>query len=156
MEQFQYLLLAVLVVAVVSYIVASSQNGAPTSAKPQLPPDQPEPVRPRAIPQQPRTSSGPPSTLATPTPQQSVPSASAKASTVTIRHIIQTPPPRTFAPTTEVTMAGQQAYRGLLLRVHGDRARAERLIAYEQKRDPHGTRLIWIQNAIASVERDNR
>jgi len=162
MEQSQYLLLAVLVVGVVSYIVGSSQNRAPTGGRPVLPAEQPHPVRPRpispqpAVSSQPRRPSSPPSTPAKPAPRQSVPSASARASTgaATIPQAARPAPAQSSAPT--ATVAEQQAYRALLVRAQGDHARAERLIAYEQKRDPHGTRLIWIQSAIASVEHDNR
>ena len=162
MQQYQYLLWAVLIIGVVSYIVGSRQNRAPTRAKPQLPPDQPEPVRPRPVPRQPAVSSqprrpsSPPITPAKPTPRKSVPSTSARASTgaATISQAAR-PAPAQASPQA-ATLAEQQAYRALLSKAHGDRALVERLIAYEQKRERHGTRLIWIQSAIVRWEHDNR
>lgn len=56
-----------------------------------------------------------------------------------------------FSPRTET-----QLYTELLSKVQFDRATAESLIAYEQKRAPTGTRFVWIQNAIDRWERDNR
>jgi hypothetical protein len=162
MEQYQYLLLAVLVVGAVSYIVASSQNRAPTGARPVLPPEQPHPVRPRSVSRQPpvspqpRRPSSPPITPAKPTPRKSVPSTSTRASTGAATIPQTSRPSSARASAQAATMAEQQAYRALLVRAQGDHARAERLIAYEQTRDPHGTRLIWIQSAITSFEHDNR
>lgn len=44
----------------------------------------------------------------------------------------------------------------LLRKTGGDREAAERLVQFEQKRLPHGNRLLWIQNAIQRWEHDNR
>lgn len=161
MEQYQLLLATILIVGVASYIVASSQTHGPTRAKRLLPPDRPQPVRQRPVPRQPAVSSqqrrpsSPPITPAKPTPRQNIPSTSARAFTgATIRQTAWPAPAQTSAQTAR--MAEQQAYRALLAKAHGDRALAERMITYEQKRDPHGTRLIWIQSAIARWERDNR
>ena len=39
-------------------------------------------------------------------------------------------------------------YNYLLHKVRGDHTIAERLIAFEEKRKPDGTRVVWLQNAI--------
>lgn len=47
-------------------------------------------------------------------------------------------------------------YDDLLLKVGGDRAVVERLIAYEKDRRPDVTRLTCLQNAIHRTERENQ
>jgi hypothetical protein len=44
----------------------------------------------------------------------------------------------------------------LLRKVGGDRSVAERLIVYEQAQSPGATRTVYLQNAIARWERENR
>ena len=50
----------------------------------------------------------------------------------------------------------RQAYQQLLRQAGGDRALAERLITYEQQRNPTAPRLHLIQNAIQRWDRDRR
>jgi len=47
-------------------------------------------------------------------------------------------------------------YQDLLVKSRFDNDRADRLIAYEKRRNPHGNRLELIQSAIDRWERDNR
>ena len=47
-------------------------------------------------------------------------------------------------------------YDILLRKVGGDRVAADRLIDFERRQAPNGTRLSWIQNAIQRWEKDNR
>jgi hypothetical protein len=52
---------------------------------------------------------------------------------------------------------GQRAlYDDLLRKVGGDKAAVERLITFENKRNPDGNRTQWLQQAIWRWERDNR
>jgi uncharacterized membrane protein YeaQ/YmgE (transglycosylase-associated protein family) len=46
------------------------------------------------------------------------------------------------------------AYNVLLGKARGDEALVERLIAYEQKRNPRGTRTEWVSDALDRWERD--
>ena len=47
-------------------------------------------------------------------------------------------------------------YNDLLQKVNGDRSVLERLVTFEQKQIPDGTRMIWLQKAIERWNRDNR
>ena len=47
-------------------------------------------------------------------------------------------------------------FEDLLVKVGGDRAAAERLVDFERRQSPQGTRLAWIRNAIQRWDRDNR
>lgn len=47
-------------------------------------------------------------------------------------------------------------YNDLLQKAGGDRGVVERLINFERQRNPHATRIVLLQDAIASWERDNR
>ena len=49
-----------------------------------------------------------------------------------------------------------ELFTDLVDKVRGDRAAAERLVEYERRQLPRGTRLKWIQNAIQRWERDNK
>ncbi len=49
---------------------------------------------------------------------------------------------------------GRGAYKTLLAKARGDKALVERLIAYEQKRNPSGTRNEWVTDALDRWERD--
>jgi len=49
-----------------------------------------------------------------------------------------------------------ELFTDLVDKVRGDRAAAERLVEYERRQLPRGTRLRWIQNAIQRWERDNK
>jgi hypothetical protein len=46
-------------------------------------------------------------------------------------------------------------YDDLLIRVNGDHDIAERLIAFERHRSPHGDMTMWIKDAIHHWQRDN-
>lgn len=46
------------------------------------------------------------------------------------------------------------AYNALLAKSGGDSALVERLVAYEQKRNPRGTRSEWVIDALDRWERD--
>ncbi len=46
------------------------------------------------------------------------------------------------------------AYNRLLVMAHGDEALVDRLIAYEEKRNPNGTRSEWVADALDRLERD--
>jgi hypothetical protein len=46
-------------------------------------------------------------------------------------------------------------YDDLLIRVNGDHDIAERLIAFERHRSPHGDMTMWIKDAIRRWQRDN-
>lgn len=46
------------------------------------------------------------------------------------------------------------AYRALMAKAGQDSSLVERLIAYEQKRNPHGTRNEWAADALDRWERD--
>ncbi len=48
-----------------------------------------------------------------------------------------------------------ELFNNLLRKVGGDRAAAERLIAFERGLLPNGNRLRWLENAIRRWERDN-
>lgn len=52
---------------------------------------------------------------------------------------------------TEVAMEKE-----LLRKARGDRALAERLVAFERRRAPGGTRREWVQDAVRRLDRDNR
>jgi hypothetical protein len=47
-------------------------------------------------------------------------------------------------------------YKDLLAKVAGDHHVVERLIEFERQKQPHGSRISWLQNAIRRWERDNR
>jgi hypothetical protein len=47
-------------------------------------------------------------------------------------------------------------FNDLLRKVGGDRSAVERLIGFEQKRQPNATRLTCLQNAISRWEKENR
>ncbi|MEZ4642864.1 MAG: zinc ribbon domain-containing protein [Chloroflexota bacterium] len=47
-------------------------------------------------------------------------------------------------------------YQDLRRKARGDTSLVERLIAYEQRRNPRASRQQWLQDAIARWERDNR
>ncbi|MGB8215561.1 MAG: hypothetical protein WCE68_18580 [Anaerolineales bacterium] len=47
-------------------------------------------------------------------------------------------------------------FNDLLTKVAGDRAAAERLIAFERQKYPQGNRGVWLENAIQRLENDNR
>lgn len=49
-----------------------------------------------------------------------------------------------------------ELFEDLLVKVGGDRAAAERLIAYEQRQDSQGNRIRWLERAIRRWEHDNR
>jgi hypothetical protein len=49
-----------------------------------------------------------------------------------------------------------ELFENLLVKVGGDRAAAERLIAFEQSQDSQGNRIRWLERAIRRWERDNR
>jgi hypothetical protein len=49
-----------------------------------------------------------------------------------------------------------ELFDNLLRKTAGDRAAAERLVAYEQELDPQGGRVAWLQAAIRRWEKDNR
>ncbi len=49
-----------------------------------------------------------------------------------------------------------ELFNNLLRKVAGDRATAERLIAFERGQLPQGNRTIWLENAIRRWERDNQ
>ncbi len=59
--------------------------------------------------------------------------------------------PQTAKPLTEA-----QLLRKLLIRARGDQAVANRLIAFEQQRQPTATRGDWIIAALERWERDSR
>ena len=46
-------------------------------------------------------------------------------------------------------------YEDLLIRVDGEHDIAERLIAFERRRSPHGDMTVWIEDAIRRLQRDN-
>lgn len=46
-------------------------------------------------------------------------------------------------------------FNNLLTKVGGDRAAAERLIAFERQKNPQGNRIAWLNQAIQRWERDN-
>ncbi len=46
-------------------------------------------------------------------------------------------------------------YDNLLIRLNGDHDIAERLIAFEKRRSPHGDMTMWIEDAIRRWQRDN-
>lgn len=48
-----------------------------------------------------------------------------------------------------------ELFNNLLRKVSGDRATAERLIAFEREQLPKGNRIVWLENAIRRWERDN-
>ncbi len=48
-----------------------------------------------------------------------------------------------------------ELFDNLLLKVGGDRPTAERLIEFESRRQPQGSRITWIRNAIHRWEQDN-
>lgn len=48
-----------------------------------------------------------------------------------------------------------ELFNNLLRKVSGDRAAAERLIAFEREQLPRRNRLVWLENAIRRWERDN-
>jgi MFS family permease len=50
----------------------------------------------------------------------------------------------------------EKLYNNLLVKARFDRERTDRLIAYEKRRNPYGTRIELIQSAIDRWERDNR
>jgi hypothetical protein len=43
-----------------------------------------------------------------------------------------------------------------LQKVGGDHEAVERLVAFEQERNPNGTRISWLKDAIDRWQRDNR
>lgn len=47
-------------------------------------------------------------------------------------------------------------FNDLLLKTGGDRAAAERLVAFERQQQPGANRTIWLQNALQRWARDNR
>jgi hypothetical protein len=47
-------------------------------------------------------------------------------------------------------------YNNLLNKVSGDHAAVERLVEYESRQAPGGTRLAWLKSAIRRWEQDNR
>ena len=47
-------------------------------------------------------------------------------------------------------------YKDLLAKVAGDHHVVERLIEFEREKQPYGSRISWLQNAIRRWERDNR
>jgi len=47
-------------------------------------------------------------------------------------------------------------YKDLLTKVAGDHLVVERLIEFEREKQPYGSRISWLQNAIRRWERDNR
>lgn len=47
-------------------------------------------------------------------------------------------------------------YNDLLQKVGGDHEAVERLVAFEQERNPNGTRISWLKDAIDRWQRDNR
>lgn len=47
-------------------------------------------------------------------------------------------------------------YNDLLNKVSGDHAAVERLVEYESRQAPGGTRLAWLESAIRRWEQDNR
>lgn len=49
---------------------------------------------------------------------------------------------------------GRNAYSTLLAKARGDEALVERLITYEQSRNPNGTRTEWVADALDRWERD--
>jgi predicted nucleic acid-binding Zn-ribbon protein len=49
-----------------------------------------------------------------------------------------------------------ELFDNLLVKVGGDREKAERLIDFERQQHPQGNRLVWLNNAIRRWERDNR
>lgn len=49
-----------------------------------------------------------------------------------------------------------ELFNNLLSKVGGDHPTAERLIAFEHQKNPQGTRVIWLSQAIQRWERDNR
>lgn len=49
---------------------------------------------------------------------------------------------------------GRGAYNVLLAKARGDEALVERLVTYEQKRNPNGTRNEWVMDALDRWERD--
>jgi hypothetical protein len=49
-----------------------------------------------------------------------------------------------------------ELFNNLLRKVAGDRAAAERLIAFERKQMPQANRMTWLENAIRRWERDNQ
>jgi hypothetical protein len=48
-----------------------------------------------------------------------------------------------------------EQFNNLLAKVGGDRAVAERLIAFERQKNPQATRIAWINQAIQRWQRDN-
>ncbi|MGB1249998.1 MAG: hypothetical protein ACPG8W_05150 [Candidatus Promineifilaceae bacterium] len=50
--------------------------------------------------------------------------------------------------------AGRGAYQALLAKARGDKSLAERLITYEQKRNPGGSRNEWAADALDRWNRD--
>jgi hypothetical protein len=49
-----------------------------------------------------------------------------------------------------------ELYTNLLIKVGGDHATVERLIAFEQKLAPQGNRILWLENGIRRWEKDNQ
>jgi hypothetical protein len=49
-----------------------------------------------------------------------------------------------------------ELFDNLLVKVGGDREKAERLIDFERQENPQGNRLVWLEDAIRRWERDNR
>lgn len=49
-----------------------------------------------------------------------------------------------------------ELFNNLLRKVAGDRAAAERLIAFEREQSPKGNRMVWLESAIHRWERDNQ
>jgi len=49
-----------------------------------------------------------------------------------------------------------ERFNELVRKAGGDRAAAERLVDFERRQSPQGTRLTWIENAIWRWEQDNR
>ena len=53
-----------------------------------------------------------------------------------------------------VKSGGRGAYNALLAKARGDEALVERLVTYEQERNPRGTRTEWVADALDRWERD--
>lgn len=52
------------------------------------------------------------------------------------------------------TVGGGGVYQELLSKARGDKALVERLVAFEQKRNPNGSRQDWVADALDRWERD--